>query len=367
MLPEAHSNLGKGFKVVSFYVDPAALLERAYVLRRDGWRDNTNLYQRMVSAKKIEQIRKYLYEEKRVFVNNILVTLTSEVKLLDNKDNVCKLEEIQKTSPIQVQLPMRYNSIGIIDGQHRVFTYHEGGSHDPEIGILRKQQNLLATGIIYPEFIKDIDQEKFEARLFLEINSNQTRAKSDLKQAIGLILHPYDQESIAKQVLNVLNAGPGPLANEFQGYFFEQDKIKTTSVVSYGLRPLVRISKKEGLFRIWPGPGKVKLLAESDSEARSRYIKYCATNINTFFGAVKAVVPQERWTAVKKVPGRMLTTTIVNGLIICLRLTAEAKKTGDFEYYRKKLTKLSQFNFGTYKSSQYTRMGHDLYDTYLKG
>lgn len=64
--------------------------------------------------------------------------------------------------------------------------------------------------------ISDRDKVKFEAALFLEINSNQAKAKSDLKQSIGLILTPYTVESIARAVVNKLNAD-GPL----QG-FFEQ-------------------------------------------------------------------------------------------------------------------------------------------------
>ena len=56
ILPEAHSNFSEGFKVVSFYADPDSLLRRSYVLRRDGWRDTTGLYQRMVNASKISSI-----------------------------------------------------------------------------------------------------------------------------------------------------------------------------------------------------------------------------------------------------------------------------------------------------------------------
>ena len=38
ILPEAHSNFDDGYKVVTFYADPDALLRTAYVLRKDGWR-----------------------------------------------------------------------------------------------------------------------------------------------------------------------------------------------------------------------------------------------------------------------------------------------------------------------------------------
>jgi hypothetical protein len=82
ILPEAHSNFDAGYKVVTFYADPDSLLKTAYVLRKDGWRDSLNLYQRMISKPKIESIRRYLKTQKRVFINNIIVTLPSDVKPL---------------------------------------------------------------------------------------------------------------------------------------------------------------------------------------------------------------------------------------------------------------------------------------------
>ncbi|WP_353211759.1 hypothetical protein [Rhodovarius sp.] len=62
LLPEAHSNFNDGFKIVSFYADPDVLLRTAYVLRKEGWRNSPNLYQRMISKPKIDSIRSYLKE-----------------------------------------------------------------------------------------------------------------------------------------------------------------------------------------------------------------------------------------------------------------------------------------------------------------
>lgn len=44
ILPESHSNYKRGYKVVSFYIDPDTLLSRSYVLRNDGWKDVSGLY-----------------------------------------------------------------------------------------------------------------------------------------------------------------------------------------------------------------------------------------------------------------------------------------------------------------------------------
>jgi DGQHR domain-containing protein len=365
VLPEGHSHFGTGFKVVSFYMDPEALLERCYVLRRYGWRVESLPYQRMISKKKVETVRKYLLDKNRVFVNNIIVTLPSETKLLDEDNETIKVNSITKTQPSRIQLPKQFNSIGIIDGQHRIFSYHEGGSHDDQIKKLRMQQNLLVTGIIFPRSYGDHDRAKFEATLFLEINSNQTNAKSELKQEIGLMLRPFAAESIAKRVVTSLNDGHGALSGEFERYFYDKDKIKTTSVVSYGIRPLVNFASEESLFRLWKHPNKKDLLSEENEDALTNYVEFCVAEINYIFAGAKARIPQERWTADRKVPKRFLTTTNINGLIGCLRRLVKAKALKPVPQYIMSFEDLANFNFSKYKSSQYNRMAEDLYQTYF--
>jgi hypothetical protein len=83
LLPESASGYPKGYKVVSFYADAASLLDRAYVLRRDGWRSTFQAYQRMVQPAKIASIRKRLREDRKVFVNNLIATLPESVKPID--------------------------------------------------------------------------------------------------------------------------------------------------------------------------------------------------------------------------------------------------------------------------------------------
>jgi DGQHR domain-containing protein len=346
-------------------MDPETLLSRCYVLRKDGWEEKGSLYQRMIDRSKIESIRKYLREERRVFINNIIVTFPSSTILLDYQGNALDMSRLTRTVPVSIQLPSEYNSVGLIDGQHRVFSYYEGGSYEEEIGKLRKQQNLLITGIIYPSSITPSEKIKFEATLFLEINATQTNAKSDLKQAIGLLLRPFSSESIAKQVVNRLNE-TGPLADQFQHYFFDKTKLKTTSVVSYGIRPIVKLQGMDSLYRVWSDPRKNALTSERDIDLLNEYVDFCVKEINRFLSAVKASIPSEKWTADKKVKGRLLTTTNINGFVICLRKIVErGGRTHRFEYYRDKLKELGKFHFLDYRSSQYGRMGDEIYRKYF--
>ena len=126
MLPESPSGFPDGHKIVSFLIEPATLLEQAYVLRKDGWQDGDCLYQRLLVKGKIGKMREYLAAERRVFVNNIIATLPDDTRYLDASGAQVAPEDLSKTATITVELRRQLGSIGLIDGQHRVFAYHEG-------------------------------------------------------------------------------------------------------------------------------------------------------------------------------------------------------------------------------------------------
>jgi DGQHR domain-containing protein len=366
-LPEAHSGYPTGYKVVTFYADPRSLLERAYVLRRAGWRESDNLYQRMVSKVKISSIRAYLRATGRVFVNNVVVTLPADTEILDAESRVVDPAKINRTTPVGIRLPQRPDSVGLVDGQHRVFAYYEGVKDEAFIAGLRSQQNLLVTGIIAPPSLSTLAKEQFEARLFLEINSNQTSAKSDLKHAITLVLDPYAPSSIATRVLNGL-ASRGPLAGKIERYFFDENRIKTTSVVSYGLQALVRIDGDESLFKIWREPRKELLRVRSDGDHLGLlhdYVEFCTVKINDFLSGIRDNFPPNRWTADKKISDRVLTTTTLNAFLILMRICIRNKKPIGQGAISPKLTSIKTFDWTKFHSSQYARAAQELYDQML--
>ena len=52
---------------------------------------------------------------------------------------------------------------------------------------------------------------------------------------------------IGKRILKGLNKS-GPLGNLIEQYWYEKGKIKTASIVSFGLRPLIKIEDIIGLI-----------------------------------------------------------------------------------------------------------------------
>lgn len=384
ILPEEKSSFNQGYKIVSFYIDAESLMKRAYVLRQEGWRDKENVgyYQRMFEAKKISSMRKYLTEKNRVFINNIISTISeNQIKLFDRKGTQIVINEkgefegensCSNVTPALIEINDECNIIGIIDGQHRTYAYHEGDDqYEPCIARYRKIQNLLVTGILFPQKESKENRLKFEANLFLEINSNQTNVRSQLKQEIELMITPFSSVAISKRILNGLNLS-GPLSDRIEQYSFEKGKIKTASIVSFGLRPLIKIEdvkSKDSLFNLWQNSNKSKLKIQESEEFQllNEYINFCIEKIRDIFIAFKSNLDSEKWhTYSPKTSNGVLTVTFINGILNVLRLLIENKGVSDVEHYRNRLKNVNNFKFKEYKSSQYRKMGEDIYQNYLK-
>lgn len=364
ILPDSASGFPPGYKVVSFYADAASLLQRAYVLRRNGWRSSFQAYQRMVQPTKIEQIRRKLKSDGQVFVNNLIATLPSDVHPVNDEGKTVDIKLLEETAPVKISLPLRPNSIGLIDGQHRLFSYYESREDDKHIAKLRNEQNLLVTGIIYPDGTPQEIAERFEATLFLAINSNQTNAPPALKQEIEVILKPYSPTAIGKQVLQRL-AASGPLHGHVEAYFFDKGKLKTTSIVSYGLGPLIKLGGNDSLFTLFSHPQKAEIASGRAPAALAEYIKFSASQIEIFLNAVKANVPNERWTTEAQVKNRVLTVTYVNSFLIVMRRIIENRGAIDFLILKNKLEGIHEFDFSAFHSSQYGRMAGEIYDKHF--
>lgn len=366
LLPEAHSNFPAGYKVLSFYVDPKSLLERVYVLRKDSWEDPDCSYQRMLVAKKIKSMRKYLNESERVYVNNLIVTLPSTVRLTDASGRkILNDDELLETKTVQIELPDEFNSVGVIDGQHRVYSYHEGNDvYENKIGSLRKCQNLLVTAIMYPESISELERTKFEAKLFLEINDEQTKARGDLKQAIELIVRPFSPTAISKSILSKISKS-GPLSGQLEEHYFDDDhKVKTSSIVSYGLKPLIKFEGEDSLYSVWTCADKVKLLEGKEKSILDEYIAFCAGEINELLLAAKLNMPRDSWQVMDK-NGGLLTPTFVNGFIVCLRELVRSRSARGAAEYKRRLKGIGEFPFHDFKSSHWKQLGIQIFQKHF--
>lgn len=384
ILPEEKSSYHKGYKIISFYMDAESLLKRAYVLRQEGWRakDGASFYQRMLDAKKISAMRRYLAEQGRVFINNIIATVSEkDIIIYKDKDKSERISinengdfvgnnKITRIEPAYIEIPNRCNIIGLIDGQHRTFAYHEGeDQYETQINQLRKIQNLLVTGIIFPKSESDANRIKFEANLFLEINSNQKKVGQAVQQEIQMQTQPFSSIAIGKQIIYRINNN-GPLSNMIELHSYQNGKIKTASIVSFGLKPLIKIdeSKQDSLFFSWNNQNKKELLDPKciNYDLLQEYINYCANEINYVLSAFKSRLDASKWhTYSTKTQEGVLTVTFINGLLNLIRLLIENDKLNGFEFYKNQLIPVNEFDFKIFKSSQYRKLGEALYNKYF--
>lgn len=376
ILPEEHSSFKNGYKLISFYIDANSLMRRAYVLRNGSWRNKEQiiLYQRLLSTKKINSMRKYLNGEQRVFVNNIIATLPEDKVILysENGDKInitdsgyMQSNDTTKVQPAKISIQDDVNIIGIIDGQHRTFAYHEGNDkYEERIAGLRNIQNLLVTGILFPKNEPEIERHKFQAKLFLEINSTQQSAASALKHNIELSLDPFSPISIAKHVMNQLNEA-GALASLFELYWYEKDKIKTATIISFGLRPIVKLSGNDSFYYLWKNSNKKELKKGKNYELLHEYQNFCVKELRLLFSALKYNFPKERWAVSKRGNDAVLNLLFINASINCLRQLIKNHMNGNFQYYRDKFKNIHLFDFSTYKTTHYNRMGVDWFNLYF--
>lgn len=379
ILPPTRNSQYEDLTIVSFYIDPYALLKRSYVLRNDSWKneDNISLFQRLLVPRKIRAMRSFLSKEQRVFVNNIIVALSpNDIHLKHKNENLTFSDEGKilnmphKADHILINIENKSNIIGIIDGQHRVFAYHEGSdAFETTISKLRKRHSLLVTGIIMPPKWNPMQQIKFQSKLFLEINSTQQSAGSKLNQEIESFLHPSSPANISKSIINLLNAS-GPLNHCFALHLADEHKIKTASIISFSLNILIRPGNAQGLWALWSSDRKSELLQKDnedvDIDLLDQYIAFCHKTILDFLIAVRQCLSKEVWKISTPQNDGILNVTTINGFLNCIRQLVIHSKISDQTTYHQKLNGMGNFDFKKYKSSQYNKMGLDLYETFFK-
>lgn len=214
---------------------------------------------------------------------------------------------------------------------------------------------------MYPAGYAPAAKERFEASLFLEINSTQNAAASPLKQAIAVITRPFSPDSIGKRVVQRL-ADLSALRDKLERSFYDIGVLKTATIVSYGLRPFVRLEAEDGLLTRW-GNAEQRAAAKKGEDVSSlnEYTTFAANEINKFLSAARANLSGDKWQVKAKYGPGLLSVTSVNGLLILFRHYVQLRGLSTFDQYKDDLKEIGSFDFAAYKSSRYFAMGTDLY------
>ena len=350
-------------RVVSFMISAEEMLKISYVMRRDGWENPDVDYQRLIEKIKIKRIREFLCTNQTTFYNNIIAVLPDTVKVgaprVESKSIFAVSDEPKKWT--QLSIPRDFNTIGIIDGQHRVYAYHEGGKLDGKVSVLRKKLHLLVTGIVFPETMPEIEVRKIQSKIFVDINGNAKPVDAGLLLHIKKMQAPLADTSLAQDVIDSLNRR-GLFEDKFQESKLSTGKIRSASIVKFALRYLVAIDPVEGkgsFIKYWGGD--VAALRSENEDAMESYIGFCAKSLDDYFLSVQRTFAADwKWEG-----GSTLLPSVVtiNGFLLALSkvLLKEGPQTKAyyFEKFKKLKVDFSKKKF-KYRSSQYHKFAHQI-------
>lgn len=178
----------------TFTISPYDLLDIAHVHRKDelpSLQDNTYNYQRLLNIDKLKNIRKNLLNDPDfMFPSDILVVLSKECTY--NKDG---------NNNGYLHIPKKYGCISIIDGQHRLFSYAD----EAVKSIMQDDCKIKVTAIDFQTSdIALINQ--YSAKVFIEINTNQTRIEIPHLDQVAYELGSDDSKVIATKIIVTINS-----------------------------------------------------------------------------------------------------------------------------------------------------------------
>ena len=357
----------QGCRVVTFMLSAAELLEMGYVLRKEGWAKQSGLYQRLLDKSKMIRIREYIVKKESSFFNNIIVALPGNAVVMDSNNlthSIFDHSSGRQDTGLYLSLPSEYNTLGIIDGQHRVYAYHEGGDHDDTVSRLRRDRHLLVTGVMFPNSMDDEERLKLQSQIFLDINQNAKPISPDLLIYIQKLQDPLADTSIAQDVLEYMN-DYGVFRNRLQRTTLNSHGIKTASIVKFALKYVVSIgdtNNKKSLIAYWNGDKES--LKRNDHAARDEYIAFCAKWLNLFFAGVKEAW-KDHWSNDNSTT-LLPSVVTINGCLIAYRHQLPSNGLKDSSFFKTKFAKWSKgfskdsFEF---RSSQYGRFAKELLKT----
>ena len=186
----------------TFTKSPYDLLDITHVYRRDelpSLTSSTYNYQRPLNYEKLKEIRKKLLTNQDfIFPSNILVILSKECKY--------SLDGIGKK---YLYIPNKYGNVSVIDGQHRLFSY----ANDNVQKIMKDDCKIMITTVQFKTYDEELIGQ-LSAKVFVEINANQTKVEIEHLDKITYDLGSDDPKVIATRIIVELNS-----RNKFHQFF----------------------------------------------------------------------------------------------------------------------------------------------------
>jgi DNA sulfur modification protein DndB len=180
-VPAIQGKMG-GHKYYVFSCEPDILLKIGYVLHRNSaLKEFMPTYQRLIKKARLQSIEKYL-KRGGYFPNSVIISFHTEKRL--RFEPVEKKESDSSTVLGILNIPKRYRSAYIIDGQHRIYGYTNIKYRDTNTIPVVAFENL---------------SKQEQIRIFMDINENQKAVPTNLRSTLRADLL-WDSESKEHQV-----------------------------------------------------------------------------------------------------------------------------------------------------------------------
>lgn len=273
---------------------PCEILKRSIVHRETGWWEKT--YQRVLRKDRLVEVREFIVNGGK-FVNNIIVAMDI------HEENF--FVPIHNNSKIgKIRLPNKFNSLFVIDGQHRLYGYTQDyyseyyDDEEENDGVIKYKANneYLPVTIITNKSANQSEVIKKNAKFFMDINSEQVKMKNDLIYKIMWdILESNEPEALGSGVMDYLNK-QGFFKERIKEHENDKNKIERATIIKYILARLIKIddsSKNNLLYAIY-----IKYI-NRDFNSNNRgeiisYVEWIGNKINHFFSILTEVMADER-------------------------------------------------------------------------
>ncbi|SRR6266446_70529 len=244
-LEQPRPNATSNTEMFMFTLPAEKLLKMAVVLRKA--RGSAFAYQRILSKKRLPKIAKFLGTPEAIIPTNIIVHLGDDVSIdevaaSDLKDSSGKklIVARQDHKVVALTFPLKYGSVELIDGQHRVFGFVAAAA------ATRKNFNLVILGM------RNLDEKK-RSGTFVAINDNARRVDPNLVA----YLRYTDDEKVCQQVADLMAIKivvelnkMSPFKDQVRLFDFGKKRLTLKGLSGYDLRGLV--SPQGALRRLYP-------------------------------------------------------------------------------------------------------------------
>jgi DGQHR domain-containing protein len=266
-----------------FAASPSFLLRTCRVYRFAGLSlpNAKSYYQRMLSKRKLDEITDFIDDSsKRCFPTPITVVLP-------------KVEVRDRGGEPKLAISLKYGSLDIIDGQHRLYAFT---SHKiPEK--TREEARILVNGIKFNT--DDLEEiKKFSARTFIDINRKQQVVKTSLLYSISYdVLGDTSSKSLAGKIISLCNSDKNsPLHDLFEGRVIDRKSklgLSRTSIVEV-TNALAKIIEKIKDPDSLQSQNVAKMLGiDIISSEASELIEVGKKLMNRYFNRVRNVLPND--------------------------------------------------------------------------